>query len=116
MLQALKLFSSTSGLNPNEEKTAFYCSGMSEAEITRVEQVSKFKRSHLPFRYLGIPVYSKKIPAAEGRMIIEKMVKRIKVWSTRNLSYMARITLVNSVLMSIQSYWAQLVILPKKND
>lgn len=76
--------------------------------------MTKFKRSHLPFRYLGIPIYSKRIPTAEGRVIIEKMVKRIKVWSTRKLSYMARLTLVNSVLLSIQSYWAQLTILPKR--
>lgn len=42
------------------------------------------------------------------------MTRRIQVWSTRNLSYMARVTLVNSVLMSIHSYWAQITILPKK--
>lgn len=42
------------------------------------------------------------------------MTKRIQVWSTRNLSYMARIVLVNSVLLSIHTYWSQIVILPKK--
>ena len=33
LLQGLKLFSSTSGLEANEEKTAIYCSGMREAEV-----------------------------------------------------------------------------------
>ncbi|XP_062114689.1 uncharacterized protein LOC133825809 [Humulus lupulus] len=42
------------------------------------------------------------------------MVARIKVWSTRNLSYMGRATLINSVLITIHSYWAQIMILPKR--
>ena len=33
MLQGLKLFSATSGLEHNEEKTAIYCSGMNEGEV-----------------------------------------------------------------------------------
>ena len=46
--------------------------------------------------------------------VLEKMIKRIRWWSTRNLSYMGRLVLVNSVLMSIHIYWAQITILPKK--
>lgn len=46
--------------------------------------------------------------------MIEKMTTRIRVWSTRNLSYMARVQLVNSVLLSLHSYWAQVFILLKK--
>lgn len=114
MLQALKLFFATSGLVPNEEKSALYCSGMADSDVQRVLEVSKLKRSQLPFRYLGIPIYSKRLPAAEGKQILAKMMKRIKVWGTQNLSYMARLILVNSVLLSIQSYWAQILILPKR--
>ncbi|XP_062075816.1 uncharacterized protein LOC133779936 [Humulus lupulus] len=42
------------------------------------------------------------------------MVARIKVWSTRKLSYMGRATLINFVLITIYSYWAQIMILPKR--
>ena len=49
MLQGLKLFSATSGLMPNEEKIVVYCSGMKEAEIGRVLEVSDYRRAHIPF-------------------------------------------------------------------
>ncbi|XP_062114229.1 uncharacterized protein LOC133825280 [Humulus lupulus] len=114
MLRGLKLFSSSSGLLPNAEKTAIYCHGISDTVVERVLAASGFTRSYLPFRYLGIPICSKRISAADCQCIVEKMTSRIRSWSTRNLSYMGRVTLINSVLISMHSYWAQIMILPKK--
>uniref|UniRef100_A0A803Q9P7 Reverse transcriptase n=1 Tax=Cannabis sativa TaxID=3483 RepID=A0A803Q9P7_CANSA len=114
MLRGLKLFSATSGLMPIEQKSAIYCSGMSNEEVGRILEASQFKRSSLPFRYLCIPICSKKISTPECLIILEKMVGRIRVWSIRNLSYMGRVTLINVVLISIHAYWAQILLLPKK--
>ncbi|XP_062112043.1 uncharacterized protein LOC133823367 [Humulus lupulus] len=113
MLRGLKLFSKTSGLFPNEAKSAIYCSGMTASEIDRVVKASGFIRASLPFRYLGIPICSKRITNAECGIILEKMVAKIKQWISRNLSYSARATLINSVLLSIHSYWAQIMVMPK---
>ncbi|XP_062104535.1 uncharacterized protein LOC133815746 [Humulus lupulus] len=114
MLQGLKHFSQSPGLLPSKEKTSIYCSNMTENEVQRVMQISGFHKNSLPFTYLGIPICAKKIPAAECEVILERMVQRIRVWSSRNLSYAGRATLVNSVLMAIHSYWAQVMIIPKK--
>ncbi|XP_060972354.1 uncharacterized protein LOC133038276 [Cannabis sativa] len=54
LLKGLKLFSTSSGLLPNEQKTTIYCPGMPESEVSRILEASNFTRSSLPFRYLGI--------------------------------------------------------------
>ncbi|XP_062104537.1 uncharacterized protein LOC133815748 [Humulus lupulus] len=114
MLQGLKLFTATSGLHPSETKLAVYCCGMPEYDIQRVLEASGFSRSQMPFKYLGIPICAKKILAKDCELLLEKMVARIRTWSSRNLSYAGRIILINSVLISIHSYWSQIMLIPKQ--
>ncbi|XP_021853707.1 uncharacterized protein [Spinacia oleracea] len=113
LLQAFKLFSYSSGLKANQQKSSIYCHGMQEADIQRVVDVSGFSRSILPFRYLGVPICSKKISVAQCAHLVDKMITKIKVWSSRNLSYTTRMQLVNSVLLSLHMYWAQIYVLLK---
>ncbi|XP_056685457.1 uncharacterized protein [Spinacia oleracea] len=113
LLQAFKLFSDSSGLQANKAKSSIYCYGMPENVVKRVLEVSGFSRSSLPFQHLGVPISSKRISAAQCGVLVEKMTARIRIWSFRNLSYTARDQLINSVLMSLHMYWAQIYILPK---
>uniref|UniRef100_A0A803P512 Reverse transcriptase domain-containing protein n=1 Tax=Cannabis sativa TaxID=3483 RepID=A0A803P512_CANSA len=114
MLQALKTFSLTSGLQPNASKTAIYCSNMQNGTVNHIIQLSGFIKQDMPFTYLGIPISGKKIYGKECDLLAEGMTARIKSWSSRNLSFATRITLINSVLTAIQAYWSQMMILPKK--
>ncbi|XP_060965530.1 uncharacterized protein LOC133034458 [Cannabis sativa] len=52
MLQGLKLFFQTSGLLPNNSKSAIYCSGMEEKEIQRVVNVLGFTKQEVPFNQI----------------------------------------------------------------
>ncbi|XP_030479064.1 uncharacterized protein LOC115696296 [Cannabis sativa] len=78
MLQGLKLFSCSSGLHSNPNKSAIYCCGMEDSEMQHILDCSGFTKKEVPFKYLG------------------------------------RVVLVNSVLMSIHSYWSQVIVLPKR--
>ncbi|XP_070004706.1 uncharacterized protein [Nicotiana sylvestris] len=46
--------------------------------------------------------------------LLEKMIGRIQSWTTKFLSYAGRVQLIRSVLLSIQVYWSQIFLLPKK--
>ncbi|XP_048491432.1 uncharacterized protein LOC125492761 [Beta vulgaris subsp. vulgaris] len=111
LLQGLKLFSKTTGLKANKQQYAIYCTAMDEREVERIEHFSGFRREYFPFRYLGVPISSKKLSAADCDLLIEKMTCRIRSWSTRSLSYADRTQLTNSVLLSVHTYWAQIFLL-----
>lgn len=90
LLRGFKLFCDSSVMKANANKSAFYSCGMAEEEIHKVVADSRFMKCSMPFKYLGVPIFSKKITKAQCELLIEKIATKITVWSTRKLSYAAR--------------------------
>lgn len=63
--------------------------------------ISGFSFGELPFRYLGVHISTRNFKAGEREQLVDKMVARIKIWSSRHLSFAERVRLVSYVLMSI---------------
>uniref|UniRef100_A0A803QEQ7 Reverse transcriptase zinc-binding domain-containing protein n=1 Tax=Cannabis sativa TaxID=3483 RepID=A0A803QEQ7_CANSA len=61
MLKGLKLFSLTSGLQPNASKSVIYSSNMPKSDLEKIVKASGFTLQQLPFTYLGIPICPKRI-------------------------------------------------------
>ncbi|KAL2944091.1 LINE-1 retrotransposable element ORF2 protein [Bienertia sinuspersici] len=113
LINCFHAFSLTSGLQASKDKTEIYTCGMKEEQIQEIIHDTGFRRGHLPFKYLGIPISSKRISIGQCENLIEKMTSRIRIWSSKNMSYAGRAQLINAVLLSIHQYWAQVFILPK---
>ncbi|KAL2893980.1 LINE-1 retrotransposable element ORF2 protein [Bienertia sinuspersici] len=113
ILDCFTQFSSSSGLQANRSKTEFYTCGMSDEEQNQIFAESGFRKGSLPFKYLGVPICSKRINAGQCEALVDKMTARIRMWSSRNISFAGRSQLINSVLISIHQYWAQVFVLPK---
>lgn len=47
-------------------------------------------------------------------MLVDKILARVRTWTVKHLSYAGRLVLVKSVLTSMQNFWCQLFLLPKK--
>lgn len=114
MFKSFSKFSHASGLAANLDKSEVFFGGIPEYEKAKMQGILGMARGSIPFKYLGAPVSSKKLSIAECRPLVDRVVARIKSWSNKKLSYAGRVQMIKSVLFGIQTYWAQIFILPKK--
>ena len=73
-----------------------------------------YTMEELPFKYLGVPLSTKKMNIIQWYPLIDKIMARINSWTAKKLSYAGRTQLIKTVLFGVQSYWAQLFIIPAK--
>ena len=107
-------FSSCSGLAANLDKSEVYFSGVNDDTKASILHSVGMVPGVLPVRYLGIPLSTKKLSIAQYKPLIDKFRSRVQSWTVRKLTYAGRLQLVKCVLFSLQTYWSQLFLLPKK--
>ncbi|XP_058733186.1 uncharacterized protein LOC131604785 [Vicia villosa] len=113
LLTAFREFSESTGLVVNPHKCKMFCSGMDEDTVKRIKSLSGFSSGSLPVRYLGIPLTSKKLSIAQYLPLIERIVGKIRHWTTKLLSTAGRIQLVKSVTTAVAQYWMSCFPIPK---
>ncbi|XP_010687394.1 uncharacterized protein LOC104901504 [Beta vulgaris subsp. vulgaris] len=114
MFLAFRMFSQASGLEANLHKSNIYMGGVSEDVVAMVQSTTKIPIGELPFRYLGVPLSTKKLSYNTCKPLVEKIMARTQSWAAKLLSYAGRAQLVKSVLLSMQIFWCQIFMLPKK--
>ncbi|XP_019235766.1 PREDICTED: uncharacterized protein LOC109216090 [Nicotiana attenuata] len=114
MFQYFSQFSEASGLQANLGKSSVYFGGVKQEMKKQIIDHLGFAHGELPFKYLGIPLSTKKIALIQWQPLVEKITAKITSWTAKKLSYAGRLQLVQSVVFGIQAYWAQLFIIPVK--
>lgn len=107
-------FSEASGLHANPEKSCIYFSGVTDDVQSLILKETGMTKGDPPFRYLGVPLSSRKLNYSQCRPLVEKITARIHHWSVKSLSYAGRFQLLQSVIGGMMHFWAQLFCLPKK--
>nr|XP_009761406.1 PREDICTED: uncharacterized protein LOC104213572 [Nicotiana sylvestris]XP_016476021.1 PREDICTED: uncharacterized protein LOC107797634 [Nicotiana tabacum] len=107
-------FSDASGLQDNKDKSSIYFGGVTKEVQNKILQLLEFTKGDLPFRYLGIPLATKKISLIQWQPLINKMVSRITAWTAKKLSYAGRAQLIQTILFGIQAYWSQIFAISSK--
>ncbi|XP_060183587.1 uncharacterized protein LOC132613540 [Lycium barbarum] len=76
--EAFLRFSVVSGLQANTEKSSIYMSGVNDQLKQEILTHLGYCEGTLPFKYLGVPLSSKKLTMAECMPLVEKITDRVK--------------------------------------
>lgn len=107
-------FSKVTGLMANLDKSSIYVAGVNQEFKEMICSNYQFKLEALPFKYLGVPLSSRKLSVQQYMPLVENITNKIKRWTSKLLSYSGRLQLIRSVLFEMQTYWGQVFLIPKK--
>jgi len=88
----------TARLKKVVEKSSVYFGRVKQELQEEILEELQFIKGDLPFRYLGVPLSTKRISLVQCKSLLEKMLGRITSWTTKFLSYAGRAQLIKSVL------------------
>ena len=112
LLNALRTFAEFSGLTMNPTKSFIFTSRTRSAEASQLAAYSGFQEGALPVTHLGIPLVTSRLRMRDCSKLVDIFTHRMQHWTSRFLSYAGRLQLINSVLFSVQTYWATIFIIP----
>lgn len=112
LLNTMKEFSDSTGLVINPKKCKVFCGGMDRDPKEQLIRSVTFEEGVLLMKYLGVPITSKRLNIHQYMPLIEKIMNRMKHWTSKLLSYSSKILLVKSVILTITQYWMQSVPIP----
>lgn len=113
VLQILREFEMQSGLAISVQKSRFFSSGLSQAEVEAIQASTGMIQGSLPIMYLGVPLCTKKLSLANCEMLIQIVKQRLSSWSVKSLSFAGRLLLIKTVITCITNFWCSSFILPK---
>jgi len=111
----LNLFSKATGMEFNFRKSTISSNLLSEGEIDRLKTFFPFETKSIDegLKYLGFHLKPTNYKKEDWIWLLEKLEKKLKVWSFKWLSRAGRLVLVKSVLEAIPVYWMSLSWIPK---
>ena len=68
---------------------------------------------NLPFRYLGVPMNSRKLSLSSCEPLLHQIKTRFSSWSTKTLSFSGRLLLIKTIISGITNFWCSSFVLPK---
>jgi hypothetical protein len=113
LLQLVKLFGQTSGLDINTSKSAIYFGGVGDSLKQAILLDTGFSEGTFPFRYLGVPLSPQRLLASQHSPLLHKLETTIQGWVGKHLTYAGRLELVKSVLYGMVQFWASIFPMPR---
>ncbi|KAJ8435318.1 LOW QUALITY PROTEIN: hypothetical protein Cgig2_026410 [Carnegiea gigantea] len=109
---ALSSFKETAGLMTNLQKSQIVLGGYKESLQQQCLQVTGLKGTSFPLKYLGVPITASRLTKIKCTSLVEKIMAKVQISTTRNISCAGRARLINSVIFGMYTYWASIFLLP----
>ncbi|KAA3463577.1 LINE-1 reverse transcriptase isogeny [Gossypium australe] len=110
----LSLFCGISGHKISARKSQIFFSKNTEADTrNQISQLFGFQEVQNLGMYLGVPLLHDRVTKNTLDFVVDKIRRKLNSWDARNLSFAGRITLAQSVLLSIPTYFMQTMKIPQ---
>lgn len=107
MINTFQKFSKAKRMKFNLQKCHIYYAGMDRDNKEVLGKITEFKKGQFPFKYLGLPVTSKRLPIHYYMSLVDQIVGEIKHLSARLFSYAGRLQLIKIIIFTLTNYWLQ---------
>lgn len=95
IMQVLTDFHVCSGLKANIAKSQVIFGGCDTDLQTDCLHITQFQEGSFPLRYLGVPITASKLSKNECRVLVEKIMGKVQLWSSRSFSFAGQAQLLN---------------------
>lgn len=100
------------GLETNFAKTCIYSSNMGVLPDAGAANTLNCEFGLLPATYLGISISGRWPRRQDWEGLILKVRRRLSSWKVQHLSFEGHLTLMNSILSALPTYWMSIFRLP----
>ncbi|KAL0455385.1 UNVERIFIED_CONTAM: hypothetical protein Slati_0877700 [Sesamum latifolium] len=100
-------------LQANVTKSQLILSKSANDIRTRLLAILGFQEGFLQVRYLGLPLISSRLTPDDCKPLLLKVDGKLNGWGSLQLSFAARVQLLQSDISALNTYWAMAFILPK---
>ncbi|GKE46922.1 putative reverse transcriptase domain, reverse transcriptase zinc-binding domain protein [Tanacetum coccineum] len=112
IMESLDECKQVSGLVPSIPKsTTYFCNVLNHVKIS-ILNIMPFSEGELLVIYLGVPLISSRLLNKDCKILVEKARNWIGDWKNKSLSFVGRLQLCKSVILSMQVYWASVLAIP----
>jgi hypothetical protein len=110
--RALDDFAVLLGLVINPNKSHVFLLGVDDDLKASLLDLLGFRLGSLPIRYLGVPLITTRLKHSDCMALVERILSKIRFWTSAFLIYASHLQLIKFVLFSIQVYCSTMFILP----
>jgi len=112
IMSTLTTFYECAGLRANLSKSQMVVGGCNPQLQEQCLYLTGFAETYFPLNYLGVPITASRLIKVECSNLLEKILMKVRIWTTKHLFFAGRALLINTTVFGMINYWASIFILP----